>query len=414
MAIGAFAGIKIREMAEGELKDALKKTRTLTAESYANYKKNEKQLLRLFTRIMELSRQEKEWYVYFYGIYERMYLAVRTNDDKAIIKYAELFYRDSDRYMDEAVPRYPGTDMPYLNVWIYGFIYDAYLDRCEIDDSKMKLFMERYEAAALKYGKTFFYYKHEMMMALLYRNPELMEHGRRGFERYEKDMTSCYVCGHEPLLAAYLMKDSLEMAEGLMLDLINRNIPKKHLWCYQYCEEAHPQPLYAAMLFYSLSLGKPDSFRYFLEKYWLQQPREAQRQRGETGLGYRNMSMYICAITGNFDDLEYDLSEAQEDIEHIKGYATMSKIRVGLMWRCYFELLDRSGVKEVPLRLPEGQEGSGTDKDRAVGGTVPSLAVGRYMEDIADEWGEKFARVRAEFDYAGLKKTYLECAGLEA
>lgn len=429
MAIGAFAGIRINEMAEGELTAELRKARRLTAESYANYEKNEKQLTRLFARILELSRQEKEWYVYFYAIYERMYLAVRTNDAKSIIRYAEIYYRDSALYMDEALPKYPGSDMAYLNVWICGFIYNTYIDYCEIDDGKMKLFMNRYEDAALKYGKTFCYYRDEMMTALLYRNPEMMEHGRRNFERYEKDMTSCYVCGHEPLLAAWLMKDSPEQAESLMLDLINRNIPRKHLWCYQYCERAEPQSLYASMLFYSLTLGKPESFRYFLEKYWLTQPRERQRQRGDSGTGYRNLSMYVCAIVGNFDDLEYDLSEAREDIENIKGYSTISKIRVGLMWHCYFELLDRSGVKEVPLCLPGGQGESEEERDRAPdhagnkapggaredgGGTVPTLAVSRYMEKIADEWGERFSRARAEYDYPGLKKTYLEFAGLKA
>lgn len=422
MAIGAFAGIRLNDMPEGELKAQLRKARRLTAESYSNYEKNEGQLKRLFARVMELSRKEKEWYVYFYAIYERMYLAVRTDDDETIVRYAEIYYRDSDRYMDEALPRYPGTDMAYVNVWIYGFIYNVYLNYCQIDDDKMKLFMTRYEAAALKYGKTFFYYRHEMEMALLYRDPVLMEHGRRGFERYEREMESCYICGHLLLFASCLSRDDPEQAEKLMLDFVNRNIPKKHLWCYQYCEMAEPQPLYAELLIDSLTLGKPQYFRYFLEKYWLKQPGEKLRQRGETGKGYRNLSMYICAIVGNYDDLDYDLSEAQEDLENIKDYATLSKIRVGLMWHCYFELLDRSGVREVPLRLHGEQSLSAAQKqgdascDEPPAGKdenkIPTLAVSRYMEGIADEWGEKFAGARPQYDYAGVKRTYLECAGL--
>lgn len=442
MAIGAFAGIRIGEMEEGELKTALRRARRLTAESYSNYEKNEKPLVRLFAGIMELSRQQKEWYVYFYAIYERMYLAKRTCDSKAIIRYAEIYYRDSDLYMDENLPKYLNTDMGYLNVWICGFIYGVYMDYCEIDDAKMKLFMSRYEAAALKYGKTFCYYKDEMGMAVLYRNLEMMEHGRRNFERYEKDMTSCYICGHLPMLDYYLMKDSPEQAECLMQDFLNRNIPRKHLWCYQYCEYAQPQLLYAAILRSSLELEKPESFRYFLEKYWLALPRERWRQRGDTGIWYRNLSLYICAIVGNFDDLEYDLGEAKEDLENIKTYTATSKIRVSLMWHCYFELLDRSGVREVPLCLPGDQNAgrvsgqadledwekqdnridqgnqdiNGTPGQAHGGGEgmVSTLAVSRYMERFADEWGEKFSKSRAEYDYYGWKRAYRECAGLQA
>ena len=45
---------------------------------------------------------------------------------------------------------------------------------------------------------------------------------------------------------------------------------------------------------------------------------------------------------------------------------------------------------------------------------VSTLAVSRYMERFADEWGEKFSKSRAEYDYYGWKRAYRECAGLQA
>lgn len=400
-----FLNVKPNEIENRELAAAVIKAKRLTEGSYSNYEKNKEQLLLLLARILKLSRQEKEWYVYFYAIYEKMYLAIRTYDDKAIIKYAEVYYRDCDLYMDEALYKYPNPDMTNLNIWIYGFIFDTYVNYCEIDDAKMNTFMKRYESAALKYGSTYnyIYYKAEMELAIQYRDEELMEHGRQNYELYEKDMESCYICYHKQFLAYWIMKDRTDKAEALMLDFINKNIPKRHQWCYKYCERAEAQSLYATVLAYSLDLGEPESFRYFLEKYWLAQPKDRWRQRGDTGIWYRNLSIYACAIAGNFDDLEADINEVQEDIENMKDYSTISIIEVSLKWHCYFALLDKSGIKEVPVRLPEMEQ---------IGGNVPALAVSRYMERIADENGIKFSQARAKYDYSRIKETYLKCAGL--
>jgi len=401
-----FQSIRPNEIENRELSVAVSRAKRLTEGSYSNYEKNKEQLTPLLTRILRLSRKEKEWFVYFYAIYERMYLAIRTRDNKTVIKYAEVYYRDSDLYMDEALYKYPDSDMANLNMWIYGFIFDTYLGYCEIDDAKMDTFMKRYEAAVLKYGSTYGYnyYKAEMELAIQYRDETLMEHGRQNFERYEKVMSSCYICWHKQYLAYWLMKDRPDKAEALMLDFISKNIPKRHLWCYRYCSDAEAQPLYACMLNYSLILGKSEYFRYFLEKYWMAQPRDRWRQRGDTGIWYRNLSIYACAIAGNFDDLQADLNEAQEDIENIQDYRPDSKIHVSLMWQCYFVLLDRSGIKEVPVRLP------GTEGDS--GGNVSSLAVSRYMESIADEYGMIFSQARPKYDYSRIREYYLECAGL--
>lgn len=402
MSTSMFEGIKAAEISNSALADAVSRAKRLTFGSYSNYERNEKVLSQLLSRIMKLSRQEKEWYLYFYAIYNRIFLASRASDNRTIIKYAEIYYRDSALYMDRELPNYPNTDMAKLNVWIYIYIRNAYEGYCEIDDKKMDTFMEQYEAAVLKYGQPYWYYQGEMKLAVLYRDKALMEHGKRYFDKYEKEMESCYICGHIEYLAYYIMMDRLESAEELVLDYINQKIPKRHVWCYKYCQNAETQSLYAYALAYCLDLGKPEMFRFFLEKYWLAQPRDCQR--GGKERWYCNLSIYACAIAGNFDAVEADCAEAQEDIDEMGTYSTVNRIGTCLKWYCYFVLLDQSGVHEVPVRLPESED---------VGnGSCPTLAVGRYMERIADENGRKFSQARAKYDYLLDKASYLECAGL--
>ncbi|MCM1044428.1 MAG: hypothetical protein NC417_02855 [Candidatus Gastranaerophilales bacterium] len=402
MAISMFSDIKTDTINNRELVGAIRKARSLTSGSYEDYDRNEKTLIPLLTRIMQLSRQENEWYVYFYAIYSRIYLASRTDDDRAVIKYAEIYYRDSALHMDRELPNYPNSEMASLNVWIYGYIMDTYMNCCEIDDAKMDTFMRQYEEAVLKYGQPFRYYEHEMNLALLYRDEAMAEHGKINFEKTEHELKSCYICTHTQFLGYYILKEMRETAEQLMLDYINKRIPKRHQWCYQYCQNGETQSLYADMLFYSLQQGKPELFHYFYEKYYLTLPRESQR--GAKGRWYYGLSIYLSAISGNFDALDADCAEAQEDIDKMSSYTTTSQILTALEWHCYFVLLDKSGVHEVNIRLPES-EGNTAEKNA-------TLAVSRYLERIADENGEKFSRARAKYDYALRKSTYLECAGI--
>lgn len=76
-----------------------------------------------------------------------------------------------------------------------------------------------------------------------------------------------------------------------------------------------------------------------------------------------------------------------------------------LYWHCYFELLDKSGVHEVACEMPELSGGED--------GKISCAALSRYFEEKADDFGTKFGQARAKFDYAFLKKSCRECAGLE-
>ena len=120
-----YEKVRFAQIANQELADMMRRAQKLTQGSYELYEKNYKALSALFKKIINISRQEKEWYIYFNTLYNLMYADMRTQNYRQIVKYAEVYYRDSELYMDSALPNYPGTDMALLNVWICTRIFQA-------------------------------------------------------------------------------------------------------------------------------------------------------------------------------------------------------------------------------------------------------------------------------------------------
>lgn len=392
--------VRTGNLASRELADAVKRLQKMTDGRYdvRFYKDNGQTLMQVIKKIMRLSKQEKEWYVYFLSLYESIHVCHRSGQKITAIKYAEIFYRDSALYMDRVLPNYPDTDMKYLNIYMYSTIFDNYFQFYQIDDNKMNKFMEMYEAAALKYGRAYMYYNCEMEMGILYHDLEIAEHGRYNFEKYEHEMNNCYVCNHRRYLGYYLLRGDIDRAEKLMQDFRQRRIPKKYQWCYDNCELAQEDyAMYYEVLGYTLRVGSPEAFRLFYGKYWLTLPKEKRRES--------TLFVFFCAIAGDFDELEeQDLRMAEKDVRECGRMTTLGTMMDSLNWMCYFRLLDRSGIKEVMIDLPGllGNDNGKTD----------SLAISTYFEQRADEEGMKFGLARAKFDYAMLKNTCLECAGL--
>ncbi len=276
MMLGAVIadGLKNKELA-----DLVRKAQKLTDGGYELYDQNEAAIMKLLREILRLSKQEKEWYLYFSAIFYTMYTATRGDDYPTVIKYAEVYYKDCDLYMDKELPRYSQTNMAYWNTWIYEQIFAAYFRYYQINDTKMDAFMKKFEEAALKYGQTGVYYECEMRLGILYRDADMLEHGKKNFEKYERELKSCYICSHWPFFGYYLCSGQIKLAEEFMETIIQRRIPKQHQWCYQYCQRAETSALYAHLLYVSLELCRPDGFRYFYEKYWMQLPEKTRRHR---------------------------------------------------------------------------------------------------------------------------------------
>lgn len=381
-----------------ELADAVRSAQKLTDGAYELYNRNEETLMMLLQKILRLSKEEKEWHIYFYALYELMYEAVRCGNYPAVIKYAEVYYKDSDLYMDRELPNYPRTNMAYMNTWTYEQIFSAYYQYHQINDAKMDVFMKRFEEAALKYGRTAGYYESEMDLGILYRDPELLEKGKKNFEKYEYEIKGCYVCQHKPLFGYYLYNGQRETAVEFFETIVQKRIPKQHQWCYQYCEAAEADDMCAFLLQTALRLCRTEEFRYFYEKYWL---KLAEKKReGE----FKTVYIFADAIAEKWEQMSEDLHEAEKDVAESVKNTTVDNIEFGLMWWCYFALLDKSGVHEVEIDLP------GLSKKE--NGKTDCAAISAYFEKRADEYGMKFAQARKKYDYALTKQIYWECAGL--
>lgn len=416
--------IKPNELKSEELAKLVSNVQEIAGEGYEVTSKNYEIFMKPLKKILRLSKQEQEWYLYFYAMYYIFYLSIEHSKYDVIVKYAELYYKESALYMDNAIPNYPRYNMAALNVWIYSYIFRAYYHYHQIDDAKMDAFMAKYEESALKYGKTYKYYEDLMKLSNLYRDAGLSKEAARGFWRYEKDMYSCYVCGHKPYLSHLVLMNEKRQAEKLMNDLINKNVPRQHLWCYDYCLAAAPQALYKYVVHMCIVCGNEELFGYFYTKYWKKLPYETQWE--PDGDALRRL---LCALPGIFSKLKDDIREAEKNIREQKHYATVDYIEIALTWWCYFTLLDRSGVHEIKMKLPGigtsdvGAEEEVQDADReksqkgAKGmkgaGRVPTSAAAEYMEKRADELGTLFMEARARFDYEGLKSTYRNCFLLE-
>ena len=199
-----------------ELINLIRKVQGLAGDGYEIVHKNYEPFIKPFKKILRLSKQEKEWYLYFYTMYEIFYLNYVHDKHDEVVKYAELYYKESDLYMDKEIPNYPNLDMAFLNTWIYNYIFYSYYRYHQIDDTKMGIFMKKYEESALKYGKTYTYYEDAIMLSILYRDVDSAKIAAQNFRRYEKDMESCYVCGHKPYLAHLLLTGENRRAEEMM------------------------------------------------------------------------------------------------------------------------------------------------------------------------------------------------------
>lgn len=381
-----------------ELADLLRSVQNLTRGSYDEYDKNYKTLSTMLKRIIKISKQENEWSIYFHAIVNLMYLDERSSNYnyKEIIKYAEVYYKDSALYMDKMLPNYSRTTMGFTNVWICKYIFNVYFQCCEIDDAKMDAFMRKYEDVAYKYGERHHYYNAEMEMGILYHDKERAKEAARKFKKHEREITGCYVCEHRLYLAHFFLLGNAGQAETLMLDLIHKNIPKQYLSTYQYCESAEPARMYERVLRECVWNGKKDLFDYFFKKYWSELPHE--NRHNSDSFSFKRL---LCAFEDDFEEYEDDLQYTLECIDDEKKETTLGNMRVYLDWWCYYILLDKSGVHSVSIALPELE----ADEN----GQVSALAVSTYMEKKADTFGIQFAKARAAFDYEFVKNAYRKC-----
>lgn len=390
-------GVGVEQLKNDNLARLVRSVQSMTRGSYQMYNQNYESLSSMLKKILQLSKQEKEWYLYFETIDDLLNLNSRVHNYAEIVKYAEIYYKDYDAHMEAELPNYPNTLLGALNTWIYEKIFEAYYEYYQIDDAKMEIFLKRYEQVALQFGKEYTYYSGLIKLGMLYRDMERTQEAARKFLVYADDMarTYCYVCGHFPYLGQLLLTRQDQKAEELMLKMLHKNIPQKYQWCYRQCEMVQLDAMYVCMLCMSVRSGRIDAFHYFYKKYWSKLERKNQCAP-DNGSFQRLMGVY----GGYFDRIEEDLQQALDNIKDENKHTTIGNMYEFLQWWCYFCLVDKGGIHKISIALPELE----LDEN----GQVSTLEFSDYLQKKADIYGRKFAQVRAKFDYDHVKADYQE------
>lgn len=168
----SYSSVRVEQLKTRELATLVRSVQNMTRGSYMLYNQNYESLSSMLKKILTLSKQEKEWYLYFEAIQDLMALNSRVHNYAEIVKYAEVYYKEYDAHMEEELSNYPNTFLGPLNTWIYEEIFEAYYEYYQIDDAKMELFLKRYEQITLQFGKEYTYYSDLIKLGMLYRDVE--------------------------------------------------------------------------------------------------------------------------------------------------------------------------------------------------------------------------------------------------
>lgn len=110
--------------------------------------------MKLLQGILRISRQEGEWFLYFYSLGEMLLLAAECYNSPVMVKCAEVYYRDIDSHGGKEVFYHAGKDESWINAWICSNIFHVYTGCHQIGDAGMNAFMEKYEAITSLYGES--------------------------------------------------------------------------------------------------------------------------------------------------------------------------------------------------------------------------------------------------------------------
>lgn len=420
-----FGNLKSRYVQSEEILRLIGKANNLTdGDGYQLYDDNAESLDRILDRILMAAKQEEEWYCYFYTLFEMLYLLYRKNKYKKMLRYAEVFYRDSELYMDTAVSNYPDTDIGEYSTWSYNMIFGVYVDFSQITDDKMEEFIERYRESIRKYGGDKSYYGDMLQLALLYRDEKAAKPAKEGLE--QSHIGSCYLCAMRPVLGYYLLCEDYENLEHMIFEIRTRQIPAKHRWCYAHCYLAEDKELIKEVLGYCLILGRSQYFHKLLEE----NKRLFQIKEDDI----YTLECYCYGYLGIWENLSVTVKRAEDDVEDWKKgeQSPLGYIYDCLSWYCYFTKLDMDGIHEVATELagrevqeskaekdeaqeskaaeaPLSEKSAGSGKEETAGKKCRSLDLAAYFEKEADKTGAQMEASRKKFDYGALKKSYKEC-----
>lgn len=405
-----YEGVQSREILR-----LMEKANKLTdGDGYKLYDDNAESLERILDKILTTAKQEKEWQCYFRTLYEMFYLLSRQDKCIKMLKYAEVFYRDSALYMDIAVADYPDIDTGYYSILCYSQIFSVYKKFPQITDEKMEAFMKQYCQTVEKYGEDKNYYQDNLTLALLYKDITTAKQAKEKLE--QSDIRSCYLCAMKSVLGYYLLCEDYESLEHMIFEIRTRQIPAKHRWCYAHCYLAEDRELIREVLGYCLMFGRSEYFHKLLDEN--RNLFEIKPDDAET------LEFYLYACLRDWTNLSVAVKEMEKDVENWqKGQqSTLGYMHDCLCWYCYFTMLDReerkeaatepdrSGTHKVATKLAEKVK---TEYEKLENKKCSCLDIAAYFEKEADKIGAQMEASRKKFDYGALKRSYKECINME-
>lgn len=398
-----------------EILNLMEKANKLTdGDGYKLYDDNAESLERILDKILITAKQEKEWQSYFRALYEMFYLLSRGDKCIKMLKYAEVFYRDSALYMDIAVADYPDIDTGYYSILCYSQIFSVYKKFPQITDEKMEAFMKQYRQTVEKYGEDKNYYQDKLTLSLLYKDMTTAKMEKEKLE--QSDIRSCYLCAMKPVLGYYLLCEDYESLEHMIFEIRTRQIPAKHRWCYAHCYLAEDRELIREVLGYCLMFGRSRYFHKLLDEN--RSLFEIKPDDAET------LEFYLYACLRDWTNLIAAVKEMEKDVENWqKGQqSALGYMHDCLCWYCYFTMLDREGRKEAatePDRFETHEvvtklaEKVNTEYGKLENEECSCLDIAAYFEKEADKIGVQMEASRKKFDYSALKRSYKECINME-
>lgn len=406
--------LKRKNVDDDKLWEMVNRANKLTTGSYSNWDDNAPSLLPLMDKLLLRAKEVEDWQVYFYAMSKMIWLARRTavNDIRRVFWLSEMFHRDSARKIGENASTFAKEWMVDIAARILSF----YLDYPQVNDEKIDEMLKIFLDFERRYGSSWnrSNYDTVMWMALMYQDKNLAETAKKKLSQGDFSLW-CYICYYgKPMIGYYVLHGDVEGIEEMIASLSERAVPVKYQWCYTSCEGAEEKELAGGALRDCLKYGSAETFHPIFER-WKNNYREPEPEREKVKDTH---DVLFHALAGDWSRGEDRLRLAEKDDwdEREHREAPLDCLYWALCWHCYFQMLEKQGVKTVRIRLGEEEHETvgngaeaGQEKEQEDCPEWLCLDAAKYFERRADWLGAQMDKARKRFHYARVKRTYEEC-----
>ena len=145
--------LKRNDVVDDKLWEMIDRANKLTEGGYPSWDSNAQVLIPLMKRILSLSKERREWKVYFYDMMRLFRLSRRDkiNDIPLTFQVAEMFHQDYALHLNEKIG-YLKKNWHNLIPSLASMILRFYLDYPQIDDQKINRMLEIFLECEDYYG----------------------------------------------------------------------------------------------------------------------------------------------------------------------------------------------------------------------------------------------------------------------